>query len=1273
MRGHSTLDIMLVLTGGAAVYGAGMALGVTTFGVSLPVAGIVAGAVAITYLFGVPLTLNTSLFGYAHLRRWAKNLVQIPFINHVILPGANRVRVADGKAPLRPLPKVPGEIHWRDLTNSVPVSMYAGLAGIAALGYIYGAPALLAVGGAALLHMTVMEIANRFRHPGGESNIFNRFPWVRPGFKVLEEDNPPSALSRAGRFLREYNHALYQIERSLTIENVRDLITLARWIMFDRNRRPTALRVTNALMFWGAFGWGTLGGLFWAANTVMQLGFSAAAILSAVGIYAYVLGALTVRWATTIGFQGMMFQALKRSGDYFANPEATRAYAAGQLTGPTGIRTGDPVETAFLDRVLGDIGYSAEPAPAIRRPRNVTIHYIATEPAELVTKASWSSFLVENRSLCGKIFHVNMTRGGRNYVTSAQGAVDEVRTRIEAWRDRVRATPRTYADCIVLLRGLSADYRQIGDGYLASAIAKFEGSQQGEAAGLDERLGVDFHAHAAKWEEKAVALERVAALEQAGQISSSRAAAVLDAAARYLEEKFSYDIIVNPRTYCYTDPRFYAQLYATVRAALPPTLPSVLDAATATQATTAIRAALANTGRTLGQEIYGRTPRNFNTWLAELQTRSIAQGVAPEDFIATVLLDAVAQPSFGGGTKAGGQDNWYAKVGSVRVVVETSFVSDAAIAAAPREQVSTLMEYSLEDWLAISARLIDDRAAIGDVTIPPCFDRTTVAAIRRELPLTTSRLGLTAGAQVDPQTARAIVADIAANHLASPATDRRHRDQRRVLERLERAAVRHGFTVEQMVREALFVALHPRQAEWVVWDEIDFNGSFDKDYLPSSINELTGEYDDIFRNISAHYFRLQRDEGAVSIPVIQGNQFYASYIQYGPQVDPATYVGPFPIARDAFGRYRLFSAAPLELTINAANIDQKTWYGAIVARTYRRLDALVTHSFSRPQPPTVGDFFDAAFALARRDLDLGVSRADLEIALQARHYHPGQPFNWNAILTPELALEINQRLVNNINEQAIATGLLPGRDLYSAAFNCGTCRLENLVNMFSAHNKPYVMQRNGHILGQVVFAYDPASRRMVPTKYEPRYPNERGPQRSKESREHQHCRIIGSKQLRRLAGGGEQVVYQYQPGAPEDNRAERRRVEVNYPVGGGKFYRDYDPDGAGYYEIRQSGHFKSSLFQVSAPGGAAELDNLERVAQIDRTSVRSFQVPNVGNFVEVGVHIPDVTVDYVRGGTSERLQHPVVHMADKHITEDMKSTYEQALNGFEVRHFPNKM
>jgi hypothetical protein len=257
----------------------------------------------------------------------------------------------------------------------------------------------------------------------------------------------------------------------------------------------------------------------------------------------------------------------------------------------------------------------------------------------------------------------------------------------------------------------------------------------------------------------------------------------------------------------------------------------------------------------------------------------------------------------------------------------------------------------------------------------------------------------------------------------------------------------------------------------IIWPDPDYIGSYDKDYVPLSIDLLSGEYTDIFRYNLPMFKKLSKGkEGNVNTSLIQDLQINANYQNEGP--------------KDKNGN-RIFMEDPLELVAGICGADQDLWYGAL--KLSKALIGILNGYYSKDR--TNREFLEkAAKKVLVHFVGLQGRREAKDLIAHVTDKMGDQTLNKK--LDKTTGNEIIGWIQKYANEKVMATGILPGRGEFGGVFSCGTCEAEYRVGMMLGFNRPYIQTVDGKTLAQAEIRMNPDTRRMEIYNVENRFSRE---------------------------------------------------------------------------------------------------------------------------------------------------------------------------------------
>jgi len=911
-----------------------------------------------------------------------------------------------------------------------------------------------------------------------------------------------------------------------------------------------------------------------------------ATVLNTLAAAALLVGEGAVRLPTTIGFQHMILRALSRGPEYYKTSKTDKLQGAGMDFDP---KKDIPFE--FIKDA----------------PECTSVLYISNEDRVLL-RSLFGHSLIEN-SRQSVIVECNSESRRKEF----EGNVAEVEKFSKDILDRVIAAKgrmgkltieQAKAELVVELEKIRDAHQAQAKKWLDSGMNKTKNRQQGEAAALDDYLGMQFLMHAAKWQQRIDAINA-----KAGDLNAEQMKVYLASCYQYLEHKFTFKVNLNFRTTKTVDIDLYKRMLGGISSQLE-------------------KDGLPMTGK-VTKEVLKR----------------IVEAIEKEN-------NAIKRPLSKSFKKIRDRVNGEGKAD---------------------EKIDAYIEKILEN----------DKATTGEVL---------ANILMEQLSRDRYRAGIKAGARSD------------------------------VFDRFGRTFVKTGtlfgstveMTVENWDKIASEKVNYFKETSRKTWSNPEFIGSFDKDYVPISIDPLTGEFTDVFRNNVPMYKKCSKTEGRVNIALFQNLQINANTQLEG--------------GLDEMGR-RLFLDEPHEPVSKGSESDQQPWYGAFVLPV--SLENALDH-YTR-EGKTGKQFLELACQKLYTQFGFIKDKVKIKALVDAVTKEMGED-KLEQNIDRTTGGVIIEWMKKKAPDMVIATGIGPGRGFFGGMFSCGTCELESRAGITNGYNRPYVQSIDGKIMAQADIRYNPDTRRMEIFDYQNRYSrqNAYGAVESfymEALKEHEltkeeiaviaaeypgkTIKVEGNRiHVLNSIGNTEKVVWFYKQN-PEiaqikalnkgkeikiypdkvevinkqngkidatfmlspacswnGNFADCRKTEVDYSRYDteGVIVRDSASDGT-YYETRLSrGRVKEETFYATPENLEEVIANIYATREID-------QLPDVYNnpddpneiIIKAKTHFPDMVTTYHGvNGYEEVVQTPAVHQPDKWITEDMATTYWHMLTGWQT-------
>jgi hypothetical protein len=644
-----------------------------------------------------------------------------------------------------------------------------------------------------------------------------------------------------------------------------------------------------------------------------------------------------VRIPTTIGFQHVILRALSRGPEYYKTEKIEKQKAAGMSFDPT-------------QKIPFELYKDS--------PKCMTVLMISAEQNVLL-RSLYGHFLVENKRQ-EMVVESNSTRQEKEFkgnvaeVTGwAKGILDDV----TAARAKMNGqnTAEACDELVKVLTDIKTSYEEKSKYWMESARRKTRNREQGEAAALDEYLGMQLLMHAKKWQDKIDALNN-----KRSELSDQEMRAYLDSFCDYLEHRFTYNIILKFRPNSTIDMGLHDKMLGNITHKLSHfgigretkitahILKDILKAIE--EENKAMRRPLRKFMKKLRERVNGegKPDKNIDAAIEKM----LNDGITTEQAVAHILAEQLTRTPYRGGIKAGARSDVYDRLGKTFVKTKTLFGNE--------------IEMKAEEW-------------------------------------------------------------------------------------------------DGAVKETGYF----KETSRVSWPQPDYIGSFDKDYVPLSIDQFTGEYVDVFRNNIPMFKKWSVEEGRVNVSLIQNLQINANYQLEGPL--------------DEMGE-RMFIEHPLESVAKGSESDQQPWYGAFVLPIV--LDNIL-NDYTK-DGKSGKDFLEKATNKLFTQFYLNKDKARAQELYKTVLGEMGEE-RLNAKIDRTTGSEIIERMKRHAEDKLIATGIGPGRGYYGGMFSCGTCELEYVPGIILGYNRPYVQTIDGQVLAQADIRYNPATRRMEIFNYENRY------------------------------------------------------------------------------------------------------------------------------------------------------------------------------------------
>lgn len=966
-------------------------------------------------------------------------------------------------------------------------------------------------------------------------------------------------------------------------------------------------------------------------------------VLNTIAAAALFLGEGVIRIRTTEGFQHAILQALARGPEYYAVHNLEKARAAGMEFDPS---KDDPFISHDALKCL----------PVV---------YIAREKDVLV-RSLFGHFLVENERqemvvLCSSS-RSNIQKGYRENVDQVRSWIEDIRKGI---MDAKNAGVRTESLRSQLLR-VKAAYEKKAAEYLFKAQEDFDAVKQGSGDALDSYLAVQFSKHAEKWGEMIKAFdEKVSELEK-DEVKLNR---YLNRCYDYLEHKFTFDIILHFRTSNTVDMEAYNSILADTKTRLggalsqkvtEGALPGILDAIRAEITKRRPDGAILKMADILTLGI-------FNNKYSAYILAAVKDGKTVERVLEELLMEEMARGPYRGGVKAGARSEVYSKIGKTFIQFESAY--------------GTRYEFTKEEWQKQMSRAVFEGSAKA---------RAQETSITNEIVQSYFTGVLNFEIKKEDEDRKDKVRKIVGK-VKEKISDR---NRVRMLERLEKSYINDGGNAKDLLREALIIAFYEKAIEWTVVSDADIVGSYDKDYVPLSIDPYTREYNDIFRVDAPMLKKWAIEHGRYNIAIIQNPQNQEHYLTEG------------PIGKDG-ERMTTGNGKRNEPVAKVSKADQQAWYGEFVLpmllegllnRYLGRGLGVISKHFTGERN---GENFLKAIVDRMYDKDADKKTLIDNVTKLMADRLKGQ-------LDETTGRDIIECIKRLAKDKLISTGIGPGRGNFNSMFSCGTCELEYVPGMLLGYHRPYVIDMEGHVMAQAEIRYNPRTKKMEIFDYVQRYSGldeggvvmESLENQIKETfainegdisdikAEYKNYRteirnnkvfIIGKK------GNVLKAIWWYKSqDATETQRNDCRRVEVLYDKNESiKAVYDYAKGdikaGSEYFKtVLGKGHTKKETVFCDADKIEAALSNLHAQREIvgEPVITDDTYVDGKGNVVPVKkitfeVRIPKLETTYVSAaGYREKVNTPPVFQPDKWITEDMCTTYYHLLTGWATEIHP---
>jgi hypothetical protein len=1022
--------------------------------------------------------------------------------------------------------------------------------------------------------------------------------------------------------------------------------------------------------------------------------------VNALAATALLVGILASRARTTLSFQHTVLRALSRGPEYytkFDGFEAERIRSAGMDFNPT--RLEDPYKVFKDSPKIVTAIYARNEAEVLERSLEAhTLFEIRDRQVIIGADPAGRPDKGQSQADVDKEYRQNIDAVRsrvellRNFARNAQSMMGDASRRRLSEKDKAK---EACADLIGALGKIRGEYKKREEYYQDEAVEKFESMEQGSACGLDEYASVQYLQHGRVWEERIKILSENLESLNSGKITPEQMMKHLKGYYEYLENKFTFDVIYNPRESKIVDMGLYGKVSGAVVGRLTTSGLNVNTAVTEASFV-AIRKAMEEeykTRRPIGamftkfmNAITGTAPdKGTSAYIYE----SIQKGKTISQVANELVMQELTRAQFMRGAKAGARSAIFNRLGKTFVTFRNALGTD--ILMTKQEWQENISRPSENDsaWIArMNCSLMLGNAG---------FAREAAGVITAFL--TADQ----AGVKLTKEEGRRLIDRLKTELNITDKT------KIRMMESLEESFLNDGGNAKDFLKEATIIAFYDKALEWATFMDADFVGSFDKDYVPLSIDPYTGEFQDMFRQDMPMWLKWSRDEHRQNIALVQNPQDQEHYMVEGPMKDGK--------------RLKTTNGVPLEGVAHVSQSDQMPWYGAnVIGRVLDKFlrksaDKLTGEEFLTQVAEKLyreRGFFRVVKkgikAVAKVFGKSGPTDAELDVLAAVRKDMAGRGINMGATMDRTNGQHILESIKRHAQEVMVATGIGPGRGFFGAMFSCGTCELEYVPGMKLGFNRPYVIGIDGNIMAQAELRYNARTGKMEIYELVPRFADIMGGLRaaveSKEEEVRETVKITGQDKARlvkKYSDGGKKAVkifgnkvyvidkashrietvmwWYFQTneatGNERTSKTPVRKMEVDYTQleTVGKIFRDYDPEGKTYYETKlDKGTVKDESFV--SKNSEEDIDITLSNLYMSREIIGEPVIEEIGGN-EVRIHIktklPEIMTEYVNGEYKERMVAPASHQPDKWITEDMATTYYHMLLGWATETHPGEV
>lgn len=255
-------------------------------------------------------------------------------------------------------------------------------------------------------------------------------------------------------------------------------------------------------------------------------------VIDGIAAAALFLGESVVRLRTTIGYQHSILEGLGRGPKYYDISADEKVHASGIEFNP------NDLENPF--KIFTDA------------PECMSVLYINEEPGVL-ERSIFGHFFIENKR---QMMVVNS--GGYKF-EEFQHIVDTVKNWIEARKSEVlsakarsissRDAELSAMELLKLLVNIRTECKRLSDAYYETAVQDFGNMIAGSGAALDKELAQQILLHTRKWDEKISALYDHIENYEGGNVNADQLRRHISSHYDYLEQKFTFDIVINFRNF----------------------------------------------------------------------------------------------------------------------------------------------------------------------------------------------------------------------------------------------------------------------------------------------------------------------------------------------------------------------------------------------------------------------------------------------------------------------------------------------------------------------------------------------------------------------------------------------------------------------------------------------------------------------------------------------------------------------------------------------------